>query len=417
MAATATDIALSILYIVTLFYTIFWLIALLDEKPEKKLKLRKCPFVTVAVPAYNEEPTIRETLDSIWNLNYPKNRLEVIVVNDGSTDKTEEAAEKYIKEHPGFNISLITQENSGKWVAVNQALEKSKGEFFACLDADSAIEENALSKMLPHFSNTGVGAVLPLLKIKDPKSFLQKIQWYEYLINMFYKKLLSYLNCIHVTPGPFSLYRKEAIKSLGGFRPGHKTEDLEMAMRLQKNNYQIIQLLDAEVYTYPPNDIVSLYLQRKRWNRGSVLNIWDYKKMLFNKKYGDFGAFQLPIILSAGFMALAIVLLILYQNLFKPLLNALHNFTLINFDILTFIRNFKLDFILLDMNYYRLVIIIMMFSISLLVFVLAHRYTQERITKHGMWSLMAFLFLYYVFLGLVWGGVAADLILKRKGRW
>ena len=88
MLATTTDIALSILYIITLFYTVFWLISLLDEKPEKRLKIKKYPIVTVAIPAYNEEGTIKETIDSIKELRYPKDKIEIIIINDGSADKT-----------------------------------------------------------------------------------------------------------------------------------------------------------------------------------------------------------------------------------------------------------------------------------------------------------------------------------------
>ncbi len=417
MLASATDIALSILYVITLFYTVFWLIALLDEKPEKKTKLNTRPFITVAVPAYNEEDTIEETIDSVKNLSYSKQKLEIIVINDGSTDRTRQIVERYIAKNPDLNMILINQKNSGKWVAVNKALARAKGEFFACLDADSIVEKEVLKKMLPYFSEKDIGAVLPMLKIKDPKNLLQKLQWYEYLINMFYKKLLSYLNCIHVTPGPFALYRTGIIKKLDGFKPGHKTEDLEMAMRLQKHHYKIIQLLDVVVYTYPPGDIKNLYSQRKRWNKGSVLNIWDYKKMVFNREYGDFGMFQLPLVLSAGFIALAVVLFILYQNLFKPLVRVFNNMALVNFDILTFIRNINLDFIFLDLDYYRLVIIFVMLFVSVVVLIIAHRYTKEKITKQGIWSLMAFMFLYYIFLGIVWGGIAKDLILRRKERW
>lgn len=414
----ATDIMLSFLYIVTFFYTIFWLITLLDTEPEKKKNPSKeLPYVSVAIPCLNEEGTVTKAVQSIIDLDYPKEKIEIIVVNDGSTDKTMERVKEFIEKNKDNNITLINQENSGKWHAMNQVLEIAKGEFFACLDADSFVKKDTLKKMLPHFREKSVGAVLPLLKIKDPKNLLQKIQWYEYLVNMFYKRLLSYLNCIHVAPGPFSIYRKKIIKDLGGFRKGHYTEDLEMGLRLQKHNYRLIQLMDAEVYTHTPDNMKSLYRQRMRWNKGSVLNVWDYKKMMFNKDYGDFGMFQMPLILTAGFIALFLVAIILYQNLVKPLSKTLYNLSLVNFDIFTFISNFKLNLTALDINYYRLIILLVMFSVSIAVFVIAHRYTKERITKQGIFPLVTFLFFYYIFLGIVWGSIAKDLILRRKEKW
>lgn len=411
-----TDAILSILYMITFFYTVFWLITLSDFKEKKQKKTKEFPMVSVAIPAFNEEETVTKTIQSLVDLDYPKEKLEIIVVNDGSTDKTREIVKDFIK-NSNYNITLINQENHGKWHALNQALDITNGEFFACLDADSFVKEDTLKKMLPHFKEKNVGAVLPLLKIKDPKNILQKIQWYEYIINMFYKRLLSHLNCIHVAPGPFSIYRKKIIKDLGGFRKGHYTEDLEMGLRLQKHNYRLVQLMDAEVYTYTPDNMKSLYRQRMRWNKGSVLNVWDYKKMMFNKDYGDFGMFQLPLILTAGFIALFLVAFIIYQNLLKPLSKTLYNLSLVNFDIFTFISNFKLNLIALDINYYRLIILFVMFSVSITVFIIAHRYTKERITKQGIFPLVTFLFFYYIFLGIVWGSIAKDLILRKKERW
>src|SRR3989344_8210660 len=114
MLTSITDIVLSILYTVTLFYTIFWLITLLEEKPDKKVRLKKYPFVTVAIPAYNEEETIEETIDSVKNLSYPKNKFEIIVINDGSTDKPRQITERYIQINQTVDIKLINQKNSGK---------------------------------------------------------------------------------------------------------------------------------------------------------------------------------------------------------------------------------------------------------------------------------------------------------------
>lgn len=125
-------------YVVSLYFTIFWLLVYLDFGAEDKIKpLKKYPKVTIAIPAYNEEKTIAETIKSAVNLDYPKNKLEILVINDGSRDKTKQITELLTKKYS--NVKLINQINQGKAVALNTALSKAKGEFFICLDADSFI--------------------------------------------------------------------------------------------------------------------------------------------------------------------------------------------------------------------------------------------------------------------------------------
>jgi len=121
-------------YLIALYFVIFWLLVLFEGKRrEKPKKLKKFPLVTITIPAYNEEKRIKATLTSILKLKYPRKKLEFIVVNDGSKDKTKEIAEKIIQKNKSFNIKLINQENRGKGAALNAALKQAKGKFFICL--------------------------------------------------------------------------------------------------------------------------------------------------------------------------------------------------------------------------------------------------------------------------------------------
>ena len=158
-------------YLFSLYFVVFWLLVLLEGglKEESK-RLKRTPLVSVIVPAYNEEKSIGNTLNSILNLNYPKDKLEILVINDGSTDNTKGIVERIIKNHPSFNIQLVNKENGGKGTALNLGLEKAKGEFFVCLDADSEPEPDCLIKMLPYFEDGKVATVLPLLKVKTLKN-------------------------------------------------------------------------------------------------------------------------------------------------------------------------------------------------------------------------------------------------------
>ncbi len=420
MLITLLDAVLFSSYFLLLFLAIFWLIVLVspEEKIVKK-KLDKKPFFSTIVPAYNEENSIEETLQSLVNLDYPKELKEVIVVNDGSTDKTKEIVENFISQHPLDKIILINQKNGGKAKAMNKGLEIAKGEFFACLDADSFISSNALQEMLPIFNgDKSVAAVSPLMKVKKPENMLQKVQWYEYVINMFYKMLNSKLNCIHVTPGPFSVYRKEVIRNLGGFDEKTITEDLEIAIRLQKHHHRIVQTFDATVETNAPKTWKALFKQRVRWYKGSVDNTLNYRKLMFNKNYGDFGFVRMPTIILSGIIAI-ILSVTLLQSLVRTAWDYLSYLYYIKFDIFTLIANFHPEINLLDLPFFKLTIALTLILISLFVMVYSYKLVKEKITNHGktFFSLVTYLSIYGLFITTVWIYIAILFITGKKNSW
>ena len=121
------------------------------------------------------EKTIAKTVKSLLNLDYPKDKLELMVIDDGSTDKTYEKARQFAKA----GVKVFTKKNAGKAAALNFALKKSTGDFFGALDADSFVNSNALKKMIGHFKDPKIMAVTPSLKVYNPKTILQKIQYIE----------------------------------------------------------------------------------------------------------------------------------------------------------------------------------------------------------------------------------------------
>jgi cellulose synthase/poly-beta-1,6-N-acetylglucosamine synthase-like glycosyltransferase len=415
---TAVDVITWVIYIITIYFAFFWLITFLEMKNEKKKKnLTSFPLVSVVIPAFNEQETIEETLRSITELDYPKNRIEIIVINDGSRDATEKIVRAFIKKHRNRKIQLISQKNSGKWVCMNKGLAIAKGKFFACLDADSFVASDALKKMLLKFDRK-TAVVLPMMKVKNPKNTLQKIQWYEYIVNMFYKKIAAYLNCVHVAPGPFSLYRTSVLREVGGFRYGYATEDLEIAMRLQKEDYKIVQTMDAEVYTVAPDSMKELYKQRVRWNKGSLMNAISYREMLFNRQYGDFAMIQMPLVIAAGFISAILISLFLYYSIAKPAYNLIKRLILVRFDIVTLIENLQISMNILDTDFAKLMLAVFTLLITALIFLSAHRESREKIVKYGVFPLLIYLFLYYIVLGLIWIGILKDLAVNRaRFKW
>jgi Glycosyltransferases, probably involved in cell wall biogenesis len=297
---TTYDIIMYVWLFASLFFEVFLLITYFEIREElKKEKIildsgpNHFPSVTVVVPCYNEEKTVIKTIESLLALDYPKDKLHLLVVNDGSTDNTLRVVEEQFSNHE--QIEIHSKENGGKHSALNFAISKTMSELISCLDADSFVDQDALKRMVPLFENKEIMAVIPSVKIWKPKSILQHIQKVEYSWGIFLRRLLSSLNALYVTPGPFSVFRANVFKELGGYKHAHHTEDMEMAMRMQRHGYKIVNSHSAFVYTVGPEKLRSLYKQRVRWTYGFLNNVIDYKEMLFNKKFGNIGLLVLPI--------------------------------------------------------------------------------------------------------------------------
>ncbi|MFH1447807.1 MAG: glycosyltransferase [Candidatus Micrarchaeota archaeon] len=280
------------------FYLLLYLLDLdrIREDPAKK----RCPTITVIIPAYNEEATIGKTIESVLALDYPKDKLAITVVDDGSTDNTSGIAKRY-------NVTLIKKENSGKANSLNVALKRVKTELVAVLDADSYVGSTTLTNMLGYFNEPDVVAVTATMKVWKPRTLIQKMQRAEYLVNAFIKKLQSFIDGISVTPGPFSIYRKSVFDDIGFFDEDTLTEDQEFALRIQASNLRIENSINADVFTSVPDNLVRLFKQRRRWYMGYLQNIWKHRA-LFSPRYGDFGMFVLPIAVVILILTIASVI-------------------------------------------------------------------------------------------------------------
>ena len=302
----------TIIYIslfIGLYYQVFILLTFFENKSENKknemasIKNAELPSVSIIVPCFNEEKTLEKTVLSLLGLNYPKNKLFITIVDDGSKDSTYKKALELTK-YP--NVKAYTQANGGKFVALNFGIKNSNTEIVGCLDADSTVHPDSLLKMIPLFKGKNVMAVTPAMKVHNPKTILQKIQNTEYNIGIFLKKIMANLDAIHVTPGPFSLFKKEIFEKIGYFKHAHNTEDMEIAFRIQNNHYRIANCANAFVYTITPATFKKLYKQRTRWTYGFLKNAQDYKHMFLNPKYGNIGMLTLPFAIITSVVALLI---------------------------------------------------------------------------------------------------------------
>lgn len=288
------------------------------------------PSITIIVPCYNEERSIGKTMNSLLALDYPKDKLEIMVVDDGSKDKTWEIVQAY-KDHP--QVKLFTKPNGGKFTALNFALERINSEFFGCLDADSTVDPDALTKMMRYFEvDKETMAVIPVAVVSTPNTLVQKGQKIEYYLSAFYKKIFSVIGGLYVTPGTLPIYRKLVTDKIGGFKHGHNGEDAEIAFRMQANHMKIVQCHEVVVYTIPPATAKVLYKQRVRWVTSFLANTIDYRKLIFRKKYGNFGMFSLPSAVIPMFAFIFIYSRGAY-NLFDYLVQKVVKFKTVGFDL------------------------------------------------------------------------------------
>ncbi len=294
LAIPLSDIGVYIFLFLALYFEVFLFISFLENRPTGKtaLKPKHYPSVTIVVPCFNEERTLAGTIKSLLALEYPRTKLSILVVDDGSRDGTLAVANNFKNNK---QVEIVSKENGGKYTALNLGIEHSKADIIGCLDADSSVATDALIESVKRFeSDPSIMAVVPVMKVQNPRNLLELMQAVEYTFGIFYKKMFDNLSAISVLPGPFSLYRKEVFEKIGPFKHAHNTEDMEMAWRMHAHHLPIANAHTAVVYTKVPSTVRALIKQRSRWSQGFLDNSKDYHKMYFNPQFGNFGLLILP---------------------------------------------------------------------------------------------------------------------------
>ncbi len=297
------------LIILVLIQTIWLLLIFISFFAKKnKNKKIKYPFVSIIIPAYNEEKNIAETIKAALNLNYPKNKYEIIVIDDGSTDKTYEIA-KAFKKVKAFKIK-----HSGKSSALNYALNFVKGEYILVLDADTILEKNSLKNAIK-LLNEKVGAITFALKVKNAKNFLTWFQYSEYLYNNLIRIGLSLLKegTTYIW-GCATLYKAELVKKLK-FREV-ATEDLDLNLRIQSLGYKILISENSIAYTNVPENIKNFSKQRVRWFMAPLISFDVFLGALTKKLPLTLKIFSFPSLFFWIIFSLFSFALNLYQFLY-----------------------------------------------------------------------------------------------------
>lgn len=394
--------------------TSFFILSYISDRKKKKLLFSdsELPKVSIIIAAYNEEKSIAGTIKTILASDYPKEKFELIVIDDGSKDKTLEISKRFEEQ----GVRVFSKKNAGKGSALNFGIKKAKGEIIFSSDADTIVNPESVKNMVRYFKDKNVASVTPAMVIAKPRGLWQRIQHIEYLSGLFLRKAFAAVNAIHITPGCFSAYRKSFFDKYGDYEEGNITEDLELSLRIQYNGYIIENSLDAPVYTIPPKDFKSLLIQRRRWYYGLLKNSWKYKK-IFSPKYGDLGVFVFPVAWLGIFFSLFVLVYFIFKNLFR-LKEELLFLSSINFD---FGNLFNLNFYLLERFFLLLVsnpiVIFLSFFIIVLGFYLVFATRRVSNVSNVFINLPLFFIFFATLFGVWWLVTIFYSIFNKEIKW
>jgi biofilm PGA synthesis N-glycosyltransferase PgaC len=250
---------------------------------------------SVVLAAFNEEPVIARTLRSILTSDYPI--LEVIVVDDGSTDGTADEVRAVMAGDP--RVVLLRQPNTGKAHALNNGVAVATGDFVVSLDADTIMDSSTVTNMMRHFALDPagrLGAVAGVVRVGNRQTnLLTRWQALEYLTQIgIERSAQDALGAISIIPGACAAWRKEAIRDAGGYSNITLAEDCDLALTLHHLGWKVTQDDEALAFTEAPENVDDLLAQRTRWTFGTLQAIWKHRDMMFRRRYGALGWFVMP---------------------------------------------------------------------------------------------------------------------------
>ena len=276
---------------------------------KKFYQLDKYPFVTVLIPAFNEENNIEGVLENTCRLNYPN--YEIVVIDDASNDRTAELVMKFVREG---SVRLISKKaNQGKAMALNDAIPCTKGELLLIIDADASPDPDILRYMVPHFNYPRVAAVTGNPRVVNRKSFLGKLQAIEFSsIISIQRRAQRVWGRIMTMSGVVGAFRKTALLDVGLYSPEMATEDIDVTWKLQLRHYDIRYEARAVVWMRVPRSFKGLWNQRKRWALGQSQVIRRYGSRLFDWKNRRLWVVMLESCLSIIWANIFVILTVIW---------------------------------------------------------------------------------------------------------
>ncbi|MEU1038280.1 bifunctional polysaccharide deacetylase/glycosyltransferase family 2 protein [Streptomyces sp. NPDC005551] len=262
--------------------------------------------VTVIVPAYNEKECIANTLKSLARSTHP---IEIVVVDDGSTDNTSEIAESLGMP----NVRVIRQENAGKPAALNNGVRNARHDIVVMMDGDTVFEPDAVHQLVQPFADPEIGAVAGNAKVGNRDTLIGAWQHIEYVMGFnLDRRMYDLLRCMPTIPGAIGAFRRDAVLEVGGMSEDTLAEDTDITIAMHRAGRRVVYQEHARAWTEAPGSLKQLWSQRYRWSYGTMQALWKHRKSLTDRgPSGRFGRVGMPLV----------VLFQVFTPVFAPLID------------------------------------------------------------------------------------------------
>jgi cellulose synthase/poly-beta-1,6-N-acetylglucosamine synthase-like glycosyltransferase/spore germination protein YaaH/peptidoglycan/xylan/chitin deacetylase (PgdA/CDA1 family) len=295
------DVALTVLFVSAIALGVLRLVFLAilsvvhklgeDRRRPADLDPETGPLVSVLIPCFNEEKVIASSVARILESHW--SRLEVIVLDDGSSDGTSAEVERHFAHEP--RVRLMTFPNGGKALALNRGLDQVKGDIVVALDADTLFAPSTIARLARWFVDPRVGAVAGNALVGNRRNLITRWQALEYVTAQnLERRALAALGAVTVVPGAVGAWRRAALEQLGGYPADTLAEDQDLTMAVQQAGWRVEFDPDARAYTEAPETVAGLLKQRFRWSFGTLQCLWKHRTALFSRKRPVLGFIALP---------------------------------------------------------------------------------------------------------------------------
>ncbi|MGW1727408.1 bifunctional polysaccharide deacetylase/glycosyltransferase family 2 protein [Streptomyces sp. NPDC002306] len=251
--------------------------------------------VSVIVPAYNEKECIANTLASLARSTHP---IEIIVVDDGSTDGTSEIARGAAESLGMTNVRVIRQENAGKPAALNNGVRSASHDLVVMMDGDTVFEPDAVHQLVQPFADPEVGAVAGNAKVGNRDTIIGAWQHIEYVMGFnLDRRMYDLLRCMPTIPGAIGAFRRDAVLDVGGMSEDTLAEDTDITIAMHRGGWRVVYQEHAKAWTEAPGSLQQLWSQRYRWSYGTMQALWKHRKSLTDRgPSGRFGRVGMPLV-------------------------------------------------------------------------------------------------------------------------
>jgi cellulose synthase/poly-beta-1,6-N-acetylglucosamine synthase-like glycosyltransferase/peptidoglycan/xylan/chitin deacetylase (PgdA/CDA1 family) len=294
---TTTGLSLLLGFVALLFVARVFLLLAFARRHAKLVRARPegeefAPPVSILVPAFNEAVGIERTVRSLLASDYPD--LEILVVDDGSTDGTGDLVERL--ELP--RVSVLRQPNAGKPAALNRGIEESHHDIIVMVDADTVFEPSTLRLLVRALATPDVGAISGNTKVGNRHWLLGRWQHIEYVMGFnLDRRLFDLLRCMPTVPGAIGAFRRRALVDVGGVSGATLAEDTDLTLAIGRAGWRVVYEEDARAWTEAPATLRGLWQQRYRWCYGTLQSVWKHRASIWRRGEGHIGRRGLPYLI------------------------------------------------------------------------------------------------------------------------